>query len=258
MTIIFLGIAWLAGIWLASVVELPLWLWAALGAISIAAAILLRRQAPAGMWLAILGILCLGAARMVVAEPTINEAHIAFYNGRKDLSVTGVVVDEPEIWDRTIQLKVNAEELENSSGQFVPVEGLLLVTAPRYPLIPYGALVEVTGSPQEPESPADFDYKTYLARQNVHSQMSWPTLTVISEGHGNPIYHGIYGFKAEAQKIIKSLLPNPHAALLSGILLGNDNELSPDLDEAFRTTGMTHIIAISDFRTMIWQESLAE
>jgi len=43
MTIIFLGIAWLAGIWLASVVEPSIWLWAMLGAISIAAAILLRR-----------------------------------------------------------------------------------------------------------------------------------------------------------------------------------------------------------------------
>ena len=245
MSIIFLGTAWLAGIWLASMVELPVWLWAALGALSIAFAILLRRQVQAGMWLAILGILCLGAARQVSAEPLIDKNHIAFYNGRENVSVTGVVVDEPEIWDRAIQLKVKTEELEGHDGQIVPVSGLLLVTAPRYPIIPYGARVAVTGSPQEPENPADFDYKAYLARQNVHSLMIWPTLSVISEGHGNPIYHGIYAFKDKAQETIRSLLPNPHAALLSGILLGNDNELSPDLDKAFRTTGMTHIIAIS-------------
>ena len=48
-----------------------------------------------------------------------------------------------------------------------------------------------------------------------------------------------------ARQNIKSFLPNPEAALQSGILLGIDNEPSPNLDEAFRTTGMTHIIAIS-------------
>jgi len=44
MIIIFLGIAWLAGIWLASVVEMLLWTWIPIGAGSIFAAMLLRRQ----------------------------------------------------------------------------------------------------------------------------------------------------------------------------------------------------------------------
>ncbi len=251
MSIIFLGIAWLAGIWLASVVELGFWTWMAIGTGSIFSAVFLRRQVPAGMWLAMLGVLCLGAARFVSAAPVIDENHIAYYNGREDVSVTGVVVDEPEIWDRFIQLKVKSETIEGQNGPIVPVTGILLVSLPRYPAVPYGARVRVTGRLQEPENFGDFDYKSFLARQDVHSQMSWPTVNVISEGHGNPIYYGIYAFKDKAQETIKSLLPNPHAALLSGILLGNDNELSPDLDDAFRRTGMTHIIAISGFNIAI-------
>ena len=60
MTIIFLGIAWLAGIWLASLVEMLLWTWIPIGAGSIFATILLRRQVSAGLWLAMIGVLCLG------------------------------------------------------------------------------------------------------------------------------------------------------------------------------------------------------
>jgi predicted membrane metal-binding protein len=82
--------------------------------------------------------------------------------------------------------------------------------------------------------------------------MKWPALAFISEEHGSPICHGIYTFRDKAQETIKSLLPNLHAVILSGILLGNDNELSPDLDDAFRTTGLTHIIANSGMMEMMF------
>jgi len=46
-----------------------------------------------------LGILCLGAARLVAADPLIHENHIATYNDRVDISITDLVVDEVEIWN---------------------------------------------------------------------------------------------------------------------------------------------------------------
>jgi hypothetical protein len=67
----------------------------AIGAGSIFAANPLRRQIPPGMWLAMLGILCLGAARVASTEPIIDENHIAYYTGRDAVSVTGAVIDEP-------------------------------------------------------------------------------------------------------------------------------------------------------------------
>jgi competence protein ComEC len=42
-------------------------------------------------------------------------------------------------------------------------------------------------------------------------------------------------------------VPEPQASLLTGILLGDDSGLSEPMQDAFRTTGMTHIIAISGF-----------
>jgi predicted membrane metal-binding protein len=44
---------------------------------------------------------------------------------------------------------------------------------------------------------------------------------------------------------------DPRVALLSGILLGNDKGITPELGDDFRTTGLTHIIAISSLTTII-------
>jgi competence protein ComEC len=81
--------------------------------------------------------------------------------------------------------------------------------------------------------------------------MSWPALTVLAENQGSWLYRMIFSFKAQAQMTIQQLLPDPQAALLTGILLGNDQGLSPELAGQFRTTGMTHIIAISGFNIAI-------
>jgi competence protein ComEC len=81
--------------------------------------------------------------------------------------------------------------------------------------------------------------------------MSWPEVELISEGHGSIFYRAIYAIMGRAQTTINSLLPDPQAGLLSGILLGNDKGIPPDLAEEFRTTGLTHIISISGLRTII-------
>ncbi|GAG35211.1 unnamed protein product, partial [marine sediment metagenome] len=41
------------------------------------------------------------------------------------------------------------------------------------------------------------------------------------------------------------------ASLLSGILLGKESGIPPDLLEAYNRTGTTHIIAISGFKRLI-------
>ena len=153
--------------------------------------------------------------------------------------------------DRSIELKVKYEAIKRQDSGDWPVTGILLATGPRYPKVSCGARVRVTGRLQEPENLGDFDYMQYLARQDIYSQMSWPEVELISVGHGSIFYRANYALKGKAQTTIDSLLPDPQAALLSDILLGNDKGIPPDLADDFRRTGLTHIIAISGFRTMI-------
>ena len=58
---------------------------------------------------------------------------------------------------------------------------------------------------------------------------------------------GLYAFKARAKNVIVQTLrvPEPQASLLTGILLGDDSGIPKSVQDAFRTTGTSHIIAIS-------------
>jgi competence protein ComEC len=251
MLLVFLGIAWFLGLWLASVVALDWAVWLALAGTSLITAIFLRRYQKISWAAACVMVFALGVIRYGTAVPTIDQHHIAYYNGTRNVTITGLVVDEPDVSDRFVNLRVAVDSIQVSGGAQLPMQGVVQVQTYRFPIIDYGSRLRVTGILETPPEGETFSYRTYLARQGIHSLMSLPNVTVLAENEGNPLYHAVFAFKGRAQTTIAQLIPEPQAALLTGILLGNDNGLPPDLDEAFRTTGMTHIIAISGFNIAI-------
>jgi competence protein ComEC len=251
MSVVTMGVGWFLGLWLASLWEIPTAVWLSLSGAGLLAAGLARRQ-PQWRWLC-LGLLAvgLGGARYQTAVVPINEAHVAYYNGRHNVALTGVVVDEPDVRDRYVNLRLAAEQITFPDGTTQPVTGLVLVRTFRFPVTEYGARLVVNGRLETPPEGVEFSYKEYLARQGIHSLMALPRVRVLDENAGSPVYHAIFTLKARAQATINRLVPEPQASLLSGILLGNDNGIPPELAEAFRRTGVTHIIAISGFNIAI-------
>ncbi len=253
MRIISFTVAWLAGVWIASLLDIAILLWfaATLGFFLAAVTLYHYQKSKTGLSFIHFGIFCLAASYYMWALPTIDEQHVAFYNEQTAVIITGLVIDEPDIRDQSIFLRLKAESIIRGGGERQPIEGLVLVRVPRFPVIPYGAQLQIVGDLETPVSSPNFDYKSYLARQGIHSLMSWPQMTVLAENQGSLLYHAIFAFKARAQGTIQQLLPDPQAALLTGILLGNDQGLPRETAEQFRTTGMTHIIAISGFNIAI-------
>ncbi len=74
-----------------------------------------------------------------------------------------------------------------------------------------------------------------------------PRIELIEAGQGNPLWAALYAFKARGQGTIAQILPEPYAALLTGILLGVETGIPQNLYEQFNTTGTSHIIVISGF-----------
>ncbi len=252
MLLVYLITGWFFGIWLASSHTLAEAVWLGVGVAGCLLGIGLRSRPSttlrvAGLVLACAGMAGLGGARYTAVQPEINESHIAYYNGTANVTITGVVVDEPDVRDRSVNLRLLAEQVMLEEGMPVPVSGLVQVRTFRFPVVAYGTRLTLSGALETPPEDEEFSYKDYLARQDVHSLMSLPVVTVLAEDEGSPVYRAIFAFKARAQTTINQLFPNPQAALLTGILLGDDNGLPPDLADDFRATGMTHIIAISGF-----------
>ena len=251
MTIIYWTISWLAGIWLASTWDMPnlFWLLTSLGAIL--GAILLRRHPVWPVLLICIPIAVLGVVRYNLAVPDLDVSHIASYNGTKNITLAGIVSREPQLRDSSLDLYLDVDTLRQEGRPEIETDGDILVRAARNPLIPYGAYLRVIGNLETPQNFGDFDYRQYLARQDIHSIMEHPEIEILETDLGNPVMHFLLRIKDHAQKTINRLLPEPQAALLSGILLGNEQGLPDDLVQDFRATGMTHIIAISGFNIAI-------
>jgi competence protein ComEC len=111
--------------------------------------------------------------------------------------------------------------------------------------------LRVIGQLRTPPESADFSFQVYLARKGVGSLMTNPHIDRVEYNRGNPIKALIFGLHTRAHGTLQSLYPSPESDLLAGILLGRDQGLSPGLQEAFRRTGTTHIIAISGFNIAI-------
>jgi competence protein ComEC len=75
--------------------------------------------------------------------------------------------------------------------------------------------------------------------------MSRPRVTVPTRNQGFAPLGWLYTFKAHAKNVIAQILPEPQASLLTGILLGDDSGIPTSVQDAFRTTETSHMIAIS-------------
>jgi competence protein ComEC len=212
----------------------------------ITAVIFKKHPLPLAMSIA-LAAAALGAARYNLGYQAIDQDHIASLNGIKNIVVSGLIIKPPDIYEEYQNLTVKVEKVTLEDGSAPPVQGVLKVRAPRSPIIDYGTRIQAVGQLEAAANFGAFDYQSYLAHRGIYSTMNMPSITLVETGAGNPLKHGLLAIHKRAQESINKLLPQPQAALLSGILLGDDHALPEDLEEDFRSTGMTHIIAISGF-----------
>jgi len=240
-----LGIAWIIGIvaarWLA-----PPWPVVALAALpALIGLILYRDKLPAKMVVILTLAAVAGAFRVTFFHPVFDENHIASFNdGPHPVKITGVVVDEPDVRDDYINLRLRAEAIQQGEAKHA-VDGLVLVRASRYPPRFYGDRLQVTGRLETPPVFDAFNYKDYLARFGIHAMVRRPRLNLLESGQGNIVWQTLYAFKTRAAQSINRILPEPHAALLNGILLGIETGIPETLYEDFNLTGTSHIIVIS-------------
>jgi competence protein ComEC len=259
MTLFYLGLAGLAGIALARWLDPPLPVLGLLAVPALAALLLYRRErAPRLVTLCALALLA-GGARLLWATPHFGPDDLAYYNDSGKVRLVGVVADEPDVRDTYQNLRLHAESLAmvSSDGDAEPgedersVKGLVLVRAPRYPERAYGERLAVSGELETPPVFEGFDYRDYLARQGVYSTIRRPGIELIEAGQGSPFWAALYAFKAQAGETIAQILPEPYAALLTGILLGVEAGIPRELYERFNATGTSHIIVISGFNIAI-------
>ncbi len=272
MPLLWLSLVFLAGILLAAYVQIPLFVWILL---AIASLLLLlptvyrhwARIIPTSisnftqqlkitslfLYPLLLLFISLGATRYLISLPAVNPTYISYYNDRSAESILeGVLTEPPDMRDTYTNLRLHIEQLNNvESNQFTPVHGLLLARISPGTSFTYGDRLRLQGHLVTPPENEDFSYRDYLANQGIYSYMSYPAVTILQHGQGNLIMSLLYSFRQHALDVAYRLFPDPEASLVAGILLGDQSGISPQVQEAFRLTGTSHIIVISGFNIAI-------
>lgn len=248
-----LGVIWLAGIALGQGLALPSWQWLLIAVLAGGGAVLYRRLLTFRRLYLGLFVGFLAAARSSAALPSSGPGTLAYYNdlpGRP--TIVGRIVAYPDVRDAYTGLRVAAESIAFQPGEPArPVRGLLLVRASRFQTWEYGDRIEVSGPLQTPPAYEGFSYRDYLAHQGIHSLMPEADAHRLRARQGNGVLQVIYALRSRVHSTLLRLFPEPEASLLSGILLGIESGIPPEVREAFNRTATTHIIAISGFNVTI-------
>lgn len=247
MRLVYVSLGWTAGIVIAAAGAPYALTWALVAALL--ALIVWQTWDSPGYRMANIALLALalGALRFSLLPPA---GSVAAYNDSGGLTLTGVVIAEPDIRDDRALLRLRVDRLERVAEDR-PVDGRVLVRTSRHTDARYGDRVRATGMLFTPAVYDTFSYADYLAREGVYSLLDYAVVSVESSGHGSAWLAAVYNARRYTVETVNRYLPEPQAGLLAGILTGSERSLSPALSEDFRAAGASHIIAISGFNMIV-------
>jgi competence protein ComEC len=191
----------------------------------------------------ILVFFTVGLLRINIAAQQFGHSSRASSVGEK-VELVGQVIKEPDVREKAAHLYVQVES------------DTILVTTDRYVNVSYGDEVQVVGTLEEPESFAselgrEFNYPAYLLARGVEYQISFANIELVSSGNGSRFISYLFIIKHTLMRSIEALLVEPQAGLGEGLLLGVKQALGEELEAAFRTSGIIHIVVLSGQNVML-------
>ncbi|MGV0846147.1 ComEC/Rec2 family competence protein [Empedobacter falsenii] len=104
---------------------------------------------------------------------------------------------------------------------------------------------------QEPFNPYQFDYKRFLNRKRIYSQIFTDEIISIHK-EGNGFRNWVAKSKVKIrEKLTEQGYSLESRAIISSMLLGDRTELSQELNQSYVATGVVHILSISGLHVMM-------
>jgi len=192
--------------------------------------------------------LFLGIWREQLIESRITNNELRAYNDSgKNITLTGIVVKEPDMSNKRVKLVIMPEDIKGN--------GKILATVSRYPKYQYGDELKIIGKLKTPPIFKGFNYKNYLKKEGIYSVIYNPKVKLLERGSYTGLVGAIYAkilqFKSKLRNSIYQDLPPDQGLILGAMLLGDKNRISEDLKEKLNIAGVRHITAVSGMHIII-------
>ncbi|HEX5503886.1 MAG TPA: ComEC/Rec2 family competence protein [Thermomicrobiales bacterium] len=237
---VWLGGAWLAGVAL-GLAGADWWPAAGCGGAALLALAALYPERRRGLlWAALLvGALALGAGRAGLGRPTPADLPPGEIEAAR-----GVVVAWPERGDRGDRLVVAVDQVR-IAGRWQGGAARVSVDAPPYPPAWRGDRVEVVGAYRPVAAIELVGYRDALARRGLHGDFRAFGLRLLDAAPRDDVESRRAALLDWIGAALRRHVPQPEAALVAGLLLGDASLLPRATRDAFNATGTAHVMALS-------------
>jgi competence protein ComEC len=183
----------------------------------------------------------------------VPDHHVSRFVGDRTWRISGVIAERPNLAHGRWRFLLEADGLK-SGGEHHPVSGRLLVSgrgdwlgAGRGDRVIFsGRLRRIRGF----ANPGGFDYERYMALQavRVSAYARRNTLKVVAETSSDTWRGKLDVYRKRLGTMLDQALndyPPQTVQLLHALLLGDRDQVSPQIRQAFNRAGVSHVLAIS-------------
>ncbi|MCF8068291.1 MAG: DNA internalization-related competence protein ComEC/Rec2 [Desulfobacterales bacterium] len=188
-------------------------------------------------------------------SPDLADNHIKYFANNKAV-VTGYVYSPVQINNDRAGFVLRTEEVILKDA-IMPVTGNLRVTVmDNFTDFEKGDKVRLTGRIKKLynfNNPGGFDYKRYMAFQNIYASIftQGKYFKVLEKGSNNFLYTSLENTRKSIRAITDNTDTKDTKAILNALIIGDRNGISQDLRNIFNRSGMGHVLAISGFHVGI-------
>jgi competence protein ComEC len=194
-------------------------------------------------------VFCLGILRFQMVDipaPNIFESQV----GQK-ISLSGEIIDEPNIGENNQKLTVEARNGENKTE--------ILLSTNLEEGYKYGDEINFSGKLAKPENfitdqGKEFDYINYLRQGGILYVMNYPKIEIVSRGNGNMVQNALFFAKEKFLEKMNFAITRPESLLMGGLILGERSSFNQAFRQSFVNTGTIHIVALSGYNVTIVAE----
>jgi len=197
-------------------------------------------------------VLLIGLLNYQLHIQPLGKQNIANFSNDPTLTITGIVLEKEEYPGREkYSLHLKVKEIEKQ-GRKIQVSGITLVNVYLKDCpYQYGDVLRIKGKispPSQKNNFGEFDYRLYLAQKRIFTIVNiWEEQKISKIGieKVNPFISISVKARDKLKNITNKLINPPYNSLLIGILLGEKDELSPEVKDTFIESGTMHILAVS-------------
>ncbi|MFA5010178.1 MAG: ComEC/Rec2 family competence protein [Patescibacteria group bacterium] len=154
--------------------------------------------------------------------------------------ITGQVVSDPDVIGNQQRLHLNVTSIDEE-----PRSVKIMLTTWHLPALQYADQFNGKIKFTLPQNTDEFQYSNYLAKDGIYLTATQAGEFTQIPNSRRTILGTLYGVKHWVNKVIHQFLPEPHGALLGGLLLGIKTDLPDDFRIALKNSGTSHIVALS-------------